>query len=231
MCSSLHAALFSEAVMKRRWVIAVLGLAILALAYCGWHVATSQSPLASGPGPGLTLEAPDRYALEPGVDAIIWGFKGQGVRELTAHLLAAQDGRQLPGSKTVCSWNGGLDSQPIEGKLTFLLQDGDPFGAKSTRLPSLGIHFRRGGPTLTFTTGVEPAERLVEGNFPSRSSSLVSQLAEVRPGRALVAYALVLKPAAGGEESFDDVQALVRTSSGGRVVIAVLIEWLPGARQ
>jgi hypothetical protein len=209
MCSSLHVAHLSEAVMKRQWVIAVLGFAVLALAYWGWHAATSQSPVASSSDPHLTLEAPDRYTLEPEAESIIWGFKGQGVRELTARLLVARDGRQLHGGKTVCSWDGGSGSPPIEGKLTFLLQDGVPFGAKSTRLPSLGIRFRRGGPTLTTTTGVGPAERLVQGEFPGRSSGLVTQSEEVRPGRALVAYAMVLKPAAGGEESFDDVDALV----------------------
>src|SRR5262245_19061426 len=134
--------------MNRRWAIVLLGLAALVLAYRGWRAARSRPPATSGPD--LTLEAPDKYALGPGAEAVVWGFKGQGVRELIARLLVARDGRQLPGSKTVCRWEGGSASPPTEGRLTYLLQDVDPFGAKGRRLPSLGVHFCQAGPTLTF---------------------------------------------------------------------------------
>src|SRR5438094_830910 len=103
--------------MNRRWVIALVGSATLVLGYFGWRLAGPR-PDANRPEPGLTLEAPDSYALGPGAEAVVWGFKAQGVRELTARLLVARDGRRLPGSETVCRWKGESGSPPTDGQLT-----------------------------------------------------------------------------------------------------------------
>ena len=180
---------------------------------------------AGSPAPGCTIVAKRDVKLGDGTELRVWDLQAAGLKQLTARLLIATDGKVEPANEVEYKWSAwGPDAKPATGQLVLLIQDGKPFGVKGKRLPLLGLDLD-GSPSYA-RTGVQRDIKL-EGDLKSRttSSSYTSPL-----GRRTVLYSqLFVKPDDPGNTFSlgSDPDTVAASSKGGRTVVAVTLEWAP----
>ncbi len=207
--------------MKHHRAIVFACCSALILPSCHRQTA-SQTPSQT---PSLVIEAPEHYPFGSGVDAMLWKLSGQRIRELTARLLVMKDGQRLPDQEIVCRWEDPAHAPAtVRGQLCFAIQDGQPFGVKDKLLPSFGIHFQEGGPS---STDIRRSGPFIEGHFPHITTTSGTHAEKIDSSRLYVVYAKVFDPGVYGEQSFGTLEGLMRTSKGGRVVLAITLEWSP----
>jgi hypothetical protein len=175
--------------------------------------------------PSLGVKSGHNFDLGSGTKAIIWDVRGEKVRELTARLLIYADGKPGLKSELVCKWNDL--SKPLSGQLVFLAQSGDLFGAKGKYLPSLTLSFQSGGPQFrTDFVSAAPLDIKSRGTATHMSSSTPSHYI----GTPLVIYDEIFTAPTEGSWSSSNIHSeedLVPKSRGGRIALAVFIDWKP----
>jgi hypothetical protein len=111
---------------------------------------------------------------------------------------------------------------PIHAQLVFLVQDGQPFGLKGKRLPSLSLAFQSGAPNNKSAKG---NSSLIPSDLgPLQKVSEASKTSSIS-GKEML-YAEVAAPTKG-ERSFrlGTEDNLLESSKNGGVALAVIVEW------
>jgi hypothetical protein len=227
----------------RRLLLAVL---LVAMTGCGPDTKPEDQPAASVPsgirpsaadrsksdgGPVIEIRSHQELDFEPGIKLTAWTLRSSRVQELTARLLFIKDGKSEVAQELVCKWDKWPESKPeAEWHLYYLLQDGEPFGAKNKRLPAITLQFDDATPSSTAT---ERSTQFLQGEF-RRQTHLAWENSTLDPSRAEVIYYGFYDPAKGDPAKGDTsvtlrgtVEALVEASKGGRTVVAIVVEWKP----
>jgi hypothetical protein len=141
------------------------------------------------------------------------------VKRLTARLAVFADGRPRGRTRIDCTWPAPAGN--LDGRLTLLVEDGRAFGAAGKRVPNLGLSFAGDEPTTRSTTrrDAPPVEN------PGGRQSMTALPGPVAAREVL--YAEVAGPPYGPFGPFESDDEFVRASAGGRVVVAVILEWAP----
>jgi hypothetical protein len=108
---------------------------------------TAPAPRAGkdDPDPSLQIDSRQELPFAAGTKVTIWNLRGGKVKELIARLLVCTDGKANKTNEIICRWQD--TSRPVQGQLALLVQDGQPFGVKGKRLPSLSLSFQSGAPS------------------------------------------------------------------------------------
>jgi hypothetical protein len=180
----------------------------------------------SDAGPVIEIRSHQELDFEPGIKLTAWNLRSSRVQELTARLLFIKDGKSEVAQELVCKWDKWPESKPeAEWHLYYLLQDGEPFGAKNKRLPAITLQFDDATPSSTIT---ERSTQFLQGEFRHHHSQARADNT-LDPSRAEVIYYGFYDPSKGDTSVTlgGTVEALVEASKGGRTVVAIVVEWKP----
>ena len=103
------------------------------------------------------------------------------------------------------------------------MQDGQAFGAKDKRVPSFAIRFGSAEPGSTTSKRTWLS---VDGQFSADHAQARSK-ASIDTSKQRVVYQRIFYPAKGSS-SFEygaTVESLVKAATGGRVIVALTVEW------
>jgi hypothetical protein len=204
--------------MVRRAFPILACLAVLPLTSCNKR--SSQAV-----GPSCSIESVREHKLDDGTELRVWNLKANGLKELTARLLIAADGKVHPASEVVYKWDKWDPATPAAtGQLVLLIQDGKAFGVSGKRLPLISLDFYGSPPHVR--TGTKTG-LLLEGELHSRISTSAGQGTELGQQRLIYAQLFVPKPDSPGGELSTYVESLAAASKDGRTVLAVALEWAP----
>jgi len=222
----------------RQLLLAVL---LVAMTGCGADTKPEARPAASASSgiqtsgadrsksegePVIEIRSHQELDFEPGIQLTAWTLRSSLVQELTARLLFIKDGKSEVAQKLVYKWDNWPESKPeAEWHLYYLLQDGEPFGAKNKRLPAITLQFDDATPSSTMT---ERTTRFLQGEFRHHSRRAMEENT-LDPSRAeVIYYGFYNPPAANTSVRLDlTVESLVEASRGGRTVVAIVVEWKP----
>ncbi len=208
-------------------------LAVLLLISCNRPAAppapSAAAPLA-GPEPKAAppscgVESPRAVKLDDGTELLVWNLKANGLKQLTARLLVATDGKVQTANEVEYKWDKWEPTAPeASGQLVLLLQDGRAFGVKGKRLPLLALDLQ-GSPSHAKTD--TKMGLLLEGELHLR-------LTGNTPGNSLakrsIIYAQLFSPkddVLGRFSLGSDLESVAASSKDGRTVIAVALESSP----
>jgi hypothetical protein len=181
-------------------------------------VACQRSASTPTSAPSLAVEATEETTFPSGSRATVWRLRGQGVRKLTVRLVVYADGRERGRTQFDCDWPGA--SAALDARVTLLMENGRAFGVVGKRLPSLGLEFGAGGPTTRARTQskselLDDAGEGASGVFlPGPLSSREVLFHEVRGDVAGRPFGRI-----------NSDEELAAESAGGRVALAVFLEW------
>jgi hypothetical protein len=218
--------------------ITIIGIAILASLLASCQRSGQPAPVPTGDrppateaskrdaGPVIEIRAQQELDFEPGIRLTVWDLRASRVQQLTAKLLVIKDGKSEVAQELVCKWDNWPESKPEAAwRLYYLLQDGEPFGAKNKRLPTITLTFADAAPS---STAKKRSTQFLEGEFrirhsESRKDNTLDQ------ARAEVIYYGFYDPAKGDTSVTlgSSVEALVEASKGGRTAVAIVVEWKP----
>jgi len=221
---------------------AIYGLVVLAggLASCQRSgapapVATGGAPSAVGPSEqhaGAVIEILNHQELEfePGIKMTVWDLRASRVGELAARLLVIKDGKSEVAQEAIYKWDKWPESKPeAVWHLYYLLQNGEPFGAKHKRLPAITLKFDDAAPS---NLAGKHLNRLVEGEFRLQHSEARKD-STIDSSRPDLVYFGFYDPAKG-DSSVNirpTVEAIVEATKGGRTAVAIVVEWKPIAER
>ena len=208
-------------------------LAVLPLTSCNGPAAPpapSAAASVAGPEPKAAppscgVESPRKVKLDDGTDLLVWNLKANGLKQLTARLLVATNGKFQTTNEVEYKWDKWEPTAPeASGQLLLLLQDGKAFGVKGKRLPLLALDLQ-GSPSHAKTG--KKMGLLLEGDLHPRASS--STPSNPLPKHHVI-YAQLFMPkadATGTVSLGTELESMAATSEEGRTVVAVALEWLP----
>ncbi len=214
--------------MKRTTILGTAMLISLAIA-CQQSKQAAPTPAqgsAIAVQPVIEIQRLDEVTFEPGIKFMDWKLRACRVGELTARLLVIKDGKSNVAQEMICKW----DAWPENRKeaiwhLHYVLQDGEPFGAKNKRMPGISMTFDDVAPT---TTARKRSVHLVEGEF--RSTMAESRRDNtLDPTRAEMLYHSFHVPVLGDSSvSIErNVDSLIEATKGGRTAVVIVVEWKP----
>ncbi len=114
-------------------------LAIGALPACSKHQPAPPAATTAVPAqietsievPTCSIESKREINVGEGTELWVWNLKLAGLKQLTARILIATDGKVVPGSVLTYRWEGWKPEQPAAtGELVLIIQDGKIFDVK-----------------------------------------------------------------------------------------------------
>jgi hypothetical protein len=216
---------------------AMFGIIVLAVLFAACQKGGQPAPTPP-PGKSATtgakqdshpmLEIRNRRELdfEPGIKLTAWDFRAFRVAELTVRLLVIKDGKSQVVQELACKWENWPDStSEAAWRLLYVLQDGDPFGAKNKRLPAITLAFDDAAPTSSTN---KRSNQFVEGEFRLHhgASRKDGTLARSRPD--IIYYHFYNATTDDSSTTLSGtVDSLVEASQGGHTAVAIAVEWKP----
>jgi hypothetical protein len=192
---------------------------------------TPSGTVSKQDSPDPVLEITNRRQLDfgPGIEMTRWDFRASRVQELTVRLLVMKDGKSEQAQEVACKWDQWPQSdREASWHLHYLLQDGDPFGAKNKRLPAITLSFDAAAPTSSVQ---KRSHEFVEGEFGAQQSASTNDGA-LNPARPHLVYYRFYDPAKGDSSVTlsGTVESLTEASKDGRTAVAIVVEWKPAEK-
>lgn len=183
---------------------------------------TPRMPAEPSVTPSCEVESSRTVKLDDGTELRIWDLKMAGLKQLTAKLLIATDGKVQTANEIEYKWETWEASVVATGQLVLLVQDGKAFGVKDKQLPLLGLDLK--GEPPRFMTG-KKSNLLLNGELQSRMSTAMQKQSL---GKRNLIYAHLFTPKdnpASGFSITSDPEQLAAASKDGRTVLAVELSW------
>ena len=186
--------------------------------------ATPQAPAKSSAEVSCSFEAARTVKLDDGTELRIWDMKLSGLKQLTAKLLIATDGKIQTANEIDYKWETwAADATAATGQLVLLVQDGKAFGTKDKKLPLMGLDIQ-GAPSQSMTG--KKSSLFLTGELQSRSSH-TSQKGSLGKRNLVYAHLFVPKDNDMGNFSFgSNPDELAESSKNGRTVLAIEVTWV-----
>jgi len=172
----------------------------------------------------FVLDSHQELKFKDGITMDVWDVRATRIRELTVRLLIIADGKSQVAREEKLKWDNWPKEQAEEAwQLYYLLQDNQALGAKRERVPSFTIRFGSAKPRSS--TGMR-STLSVDGEFSTPSTS-TSAKAAINASEESVVYVQIHNPAkwSGTIEFGRTVESLIKIANGGRVIVALTLEW------
>jgi hypothetical protein len=212
--------------MNNRLVTAIVSLSLVLPASCGRQqdVAPTRQEDIVAAVPFLEIVSRQEFKFGPETTATIWNIRGQKLKELTARLLVCTDGQCHKNNEIICRWREM--SKAVSAQLVYLVHDGQPFGVKGKRLPSLSLSFRAGGPDTRIESNSMTIVRSDLGQKMSSARDAQASVSERQLVFTEIAAPLNQGKASNWSLSSDgSEEGLAESSKNGGVAIGVIVEW------
>lgn len=153
----------------------------------------------------------------------IWDLKLSRLKQLTAKLLIATDGKIQTANELDYKWEAWeADAPAATGQLVLLVQDGKAFGVKGKRIPQMGLEIQ-GAPSQSMTG--KKSNLFLNGELLPRFST-ATQKQSLGKRNLVYAQLFTLKDnLASGFSLTSDPEQLADASKDGRTVLAVEVSW------
>jgi hypothetical protein len=217
--------------MCSRLVPLLIGMTSLAALSCGRPATpatggAAMQPTLAKPAAEVScgIESSRTVKLDDGTELRIWDLKLSGLKQLTAKLLIAVDGKVETANEIQFKWDAwGADAPAATGQLVLLVQDGKAFGAKDKKLPQMGLEIQ-GAPSQSMTG--KKSGLFLNGDLQSRLAT-ASQKQSLGKRSLIYAQLFVSKDKSDGNFSLtSDPEQLAAASKDGRTVLGVEVDWV-----
>ena len=173
--------------------------------------------------PSCEVEASRTVKLGDGTELRIWDLKLSGLKQLTAKLLIAVDGKVQTANEIDYKWEAWDASTVATGQLVLLVQDGKAFGATDKRLPLMGLEVQ-GAPSHAMTG--KKSGLFLTGEVQSRFSTAM-QKQPIGKRNLVYAELFTMKDKLdSGASLSSDPEQLAAASKDGRTVLGVEVGWV-----
>lgn len=217
--------------MATRALFVAIGLVGLLTVSCGRQATpptnvavTPRTPAEPAATPSCEIESTRIVKLEDGTELRVWNLKMSRLKQLTAKLLIATDGKVQTANEIDYKWEAwGADAAEATGQLVLLVQDGKAFGAKDKKLPLMGLEIQ-GAPSQSMTG--KRSSLFLTGELQSRISTAMQKESL---GKRVLVYAHLFTPKDDATGSFSlgsNPDELADASKKGRTVLAVELAWI-----
>ena len=214
-------------------LLAILPLALLAS--CAAPSETTPSPSPPPPAqkaqpktPAASLDNHTSHKFDPGVEIEEWKLHISRAQQITARYLIFHDGNQQIQDEINCTWTVWHDVTPqAVGHLYLVTENGEAFGVKNQRFPSLHLEFEGRPPQSVSRNHAPKPLTLAAPSFSSQIDS--AEQISANPKEPTILYK-ALYNAPGGDQSLSissNVNQLINDSKGGRTIVAVTLDWTP----
>ncbi len=189
----------------------------------GTPAASSKTPAtnqaANTSSPFLRVHNNETHSFHGGTKLYVWTLQGYGIKELTIRLVHISNGQSKTATESVLTWNEATASK-TSGKILFLIQDGQAFGANEKHSPSLSVTFDNVHRRVTASPQIlelnsrpAPAHAMTEGSISEHASGQI------------LYNSIFVPPERKGFSLEGNLDSMIEESKNGTTFVAITLDW------